>query len=120
MIIKPNRGRDWLDWQRKVCSAGKWVGLGALLLMMGALLFGEMGIPRYLHLREHAEQLDHELTDLQRLNGELRADLDRVQYDSTRIEELARERLGYVRRGETVYQMAPNGVKERPSPVKTP
>ena len=73
MIIKPNRGRDWLDWQRKVCSAGKWVGLGALLLMMGALLFGEMGIPRYLHLREHAEQLDHELADLQRLNGELRA-----------------------------------------------
>ncbi len=88
--------------------------------MMGALLFGEMGIPRYMHLREHAEQLDQELADLQRLNGELRADLDRVQYDSTRIEELARERLGYVRRGETVYQMAPNGEKERPSTVRTP
>ena len=120
MIIKPNRGRDWLDWQRKLCSAGKWVGLGALVLMMGALLFGDMGIPRYVHLREHAEQLDQELADLQRLNGQLRADLDRVQYDSTRIEELARERLGYVRRGETVYQMAPNGEKERPSTVKTP
>ena len=26
VIIKPNRGRDWLDWQRKLCSAGKWVG----------------------------------------------------------------------------------------------
>lgn len=120
MIIKPNRGRDWLDWQRKVCSAGKWVGLAALVFMMGALLFGDMGIPRYVHLREHAEQLDQELADLQRLNGELRADLDRVQYDSTRIEELARERLGYVRRGETVYQMAPNGEKERSSTVRTP
>ncbi len=120
MIIKPNRGRDWLDWQRKLCSAGKWVGLGALFLMMGALLFGEMGISRYLHLREHAELLDHELADLQRLNGELRADLDRVQYDSTRIEELARERLGYVRKGETVYQLAPLGEKERLPTVKTP
>lgn len=120
MIIKPNRGRDWLDWQRKVCSAGKWVGLGALVFMMGALLFGDMGIARYMHLREHAEQLAQELADLQRLNGELRADLDRVQYDSTRIEELARERLGYVRKGETVYQMSPNGDKERPSTVRTP
>ena len=120
VIIKPNRGRDWLDWQRKLCCAGKWVGLGALFLMIGALLFGEMGISRYLHLREHAEQFDQELADLQRLNGALRADLDRVQYDTTRIEELARERLGYVRKGETVYQLAPLGEKERLPTVKTP
>lgn len=119
-MIKPNRGRDWLDWQRKLYSTGKWGGLGALLLMMGALLFGEMGISRYLHLRDHAEQLGQELSDLQRLNGELRMDLDRVQYDPLRIEELARERLGYVRRGETVYQLAPLGEKERIPTVKTP
>ena len=120
MIIKPNRGRHWLDWQRKLCSAGKWVGFGALVLMMGTLLFGEMGISRYLHLRQHAEQLDQELSDLQRLNSALRTDLDRVQYDTTRIEELARERLGYVRKGETVYQLAPVGEKERFPSVKTP
>jgi cell division protein FtsB len=120
VIIKPNRGRDWLDWQRKLCSAGKWVGFGALVLMMGTLLFGEMGISRYLHLRQHAEQLDQELSDLQRLNSALRTDLDRVQYDTTRIEELARERLGYVRKGETVYQLAPVGEKERFPSVKTP
>ena len=120
MIIKPNRGRDWLDWQRKLCAAGKWVGLGALVLMIGALLFGEMGISHYLHLREHAEQLDQELLDLQRLNSALRTDLDRVQYDTTRIEELARERLGYVRKGETVYQLAPVGEKDRFPSVKTP
>ena len=120
MMIKPNRGRDWLEWQRKLCSAGKWVGLGALFLMMGTLLFGEMGISRYLHLRDHAEQLDQELAELQRLNGELRTDLDRVQYDPTRIEELARERLGYVRKGETVYQLAPIGEKERFPTVRTP
>ncbi|WHZ20966.1 MAG: hypothetical protein OJF47_000078 [Nitrospira sp.] len=119
-MIKPNRGRDWLDWQRKLCAAGTWVGLGALLLMLGTLLFGEMGISHYLHLRDHAEQLDQELSDLRRLNGELRMDLDRVQYDPTRIEELAREQLGYVRKGETVYQLAPTGEKERVPLVKTP
>lgn len=106
-MVKPNRGRDWLNWQRKLWAVAKWAGVGALLLMAGSLVFGEMGMPRYLGMREHAQQLERELVQLQRLNGELRTDIDRVQYDPIRIEELARERLGYVRKGETVYQLAP-------------
>ena len=106
-MIKPNRGRDWLNWRRKLSTAGKWAGLLTLLLMAGSLIFGEMGIPRYLGMREYKQQLERELVQLQRLNGELRLDIDRVQYDPIRIEELARERLGYVRKGETVYQLAP-------------
>jgi cell division protein FtsB len=119
-MIKPNRGREWLDWQRKLVTAGKWTGLAAILVMIGGLLFGEMGISRYLHLRSHAEQLEHELAELQRLNGELRTDLDRVQYDSARIEELAREQLGYVRKGETVYQLAPGAEREKFYPGRRP
>jgi len=106
-MVKPNRGRDWLHWQRRAVTIAKWSGLVALLLMMGSLMFGQMGVPRYLGMRQHAEELEHELVQLQRLNGELRTDIDRVQYDPVRIEELARERLGYVRKGETVYQLAP-------------
>jgi cell division protein FtsB len=106
-MIKPNRGRDWLNWQRKLLTAGQLVGLTTLLLMAGSLIFGEMGIPRYLGMRDHVQQLERDLLQLQRLNGELRLDIDRVQYDPIRLEELARERLGYVRKGETVYQLAP-------------
>jgi cell division protein FtsB len=106
-MIKPNRGRDWLNWRRKLLTAGQLAGLTTLLLMAGSLIFGEMGIPRYLGMRDHAQQLERELVQLQRLNGELRLDIDRVQYDPIRLEELARERLGYVRKGETVYQLAP-------------
>jgi cell division protein FtsB len=106
-MIKPNRGRDWLNWRRKLLTAGKWAGILTLLLMAGSLVFGEMGVPRYLSMRGHAQQLEQELVQLQRLNAELRIDIDRVQYDPIRLEELARERLGYVRKGETVYQLAP-------------
>ena len=88
-MVKPNRGRDWLDWQRKLLIAAKWIGLTAVILMAGSLLIGEMGVPRYLSMRAHMEQLGRELTDLQHLNTELRTDIDRVQYDSVRIEELA-------------------------------
>lgn len=115
-MVKPNRGRDWLDWQRKLFNAAKWLGLAALILMAGSLLVGEMGVSRYLSMRAHMEQLNRELTDLQHLNVELRTDIDRVQYDPVRIEELARERLGYVRKGETVYQLAP--ARELGGPVR--
>ena len=60
-MVKPNRGRDWLDWQRKLFIAAKWIGLAALVLMAGSLLAGEMGVPRYLSMRAHMEQLGREL-----------------------------------------------------------
>jgi cell division protein FtsB len=119
-MIKPNRGREWLDWQRKLLAAAKWTGLAAILVMLGGLLFGEMGMSRYFQLRSHAEQLEHELAELQRLNAELRTDLDRVQYDSVRLEELAREQLGYVRKGETVYQLAPGPERDKIYPGRRP
>ena len=118
VIIKPNRGRDWLDWQRKVCSAGKWVGLGALLLMMGALPFRRDGDPAVPAFCASTPNNWITVADLQRLNGELRADLDRVQYDSTRIEELARNGWGMCG-GRDGLSDGMNGERNG-LPVKTP
>jgi cell division protein FtsB len=70
-----------------------------------AFFFGDMGLFKYLQMRDHARQLEQELKDLERTNGELRTDIRRAQSDPARIEELARERLGFVRPGETVYQI---------------
>jgi cell division protein FtsB len=94
----------------------KWGGVGALFLLAASLMFGEMSITRYLEMRDHARQLERELLELRKVNVNLRTDIDRVQYDPTRIEELARERLGYVRKGETVYQLAPLREADEPRP----
>jgi len=83
-------------------------GLFAITLG-GAFFFGDMGVFKYLRMRDHARQLEQELKDLERTNAELKTEIKRTQSDPARIEELARERLGYVRPGETVYQI----VKER-------
>ena len=53
----------------------------------------------------HAQTLEEEIRELERMSAELQTEIHRVQHDPARIEELARERLGFVREGETVYQI---------------
>ena len=116
MIVKRNRGREWLDWQRRWVTGAQYIGAGMCLLLLLALFFGEMGLPRYFSMREHAQQLEREIRDIQRATVMLRGEIDRLEHDPARIEQLARERLGYVRKGETVYQVVPEGVEERSRP----
>lgn len=116
MIIKQNRGRQWLYWQRRVVTAAQYIGLGACALLLAALFFGEMGLLRYLGMRDHAQQLELEIMDLERTGRALRAEIDRLERDPVKIEQLARERLGLVRRGETVYQLVPDSSQERSRP----
>jgi cell division protein FtsB len=113
MIIKQNRGRVWLDWQRRMGTVAQVAGAGACVWLLVAFCFGNMGLPRYLAMREQVAQLDRDLLALRRDNSGLRGEIARLQHDPAKIEQLARERLGYVRKGETVYQLSPDPVKDR-------
>jgi cell division protein FtsB len=116
MIIKRNRGRQWLDWQRRIVTSAHYVGAAVCLLLLVVLVFGDMGLLRYISMREQAQQLDRDLQELQRTTRGLRVDVDRLAHDPAKIEQLAREQLGYVRKGETVYQLVPSPSQERPRP----
>ena len=105
MIIKQNRGRQWLDWQRRMVVVAQVAGMGACLWLFVTLFFGEMGLLRYVAMRNYAGQLERDLSALRNETALLRKDIVRLQHDPARIEQLARERLGYVRKGETVYQL---------------
>jgi cell division protein FtsB len=74
-------------------------------VLLGSFIFDEMGVPKYFEMRRHAKQLEQDIHELDRTNGGLRTEIRQVQHDPARIEELARERLGFVRKGETVYQL---------------
>ena len=79
---------------------------GVFAVTLGvAFFFGDMGVFKYLQMRDHSKQLEQELKDLERMNVELKTEIRRTQNDPIRIEELARERLGFMRPGETVYQI---------------
>lgn len=107
-MTRKNRSQRSLDWEQRT---SRWVMLVLGGSLAVALLFSffmdEMGLPKYLRMLRHAQQLEQEIKDLQQSNSELRTEISRIQHDPVRMEELARERLGYVRKGETVYQLVP-------------
>lgn len=73
-------------------------------MLVGSIIFDDMGLSKYLAMRQQAQQLEKEIREFEESNTALRREIDRIQHDPARLEELARERLGLVRRGETVYQ----------------
>ncbi len=119
MIIKQNRGRQWLEWRQRVLILLQVIGAGGCGWLFVALFSGEMGLTRYLSMRDQAWNLDQELSALRRENTMLQHDITRLQHDPAKIEQLAREQLGYVRKGETVYQLAPDPDK-KPEPLLKP
>lgn len=119
MIIKQNRGRQWLEWRQRVLIVIQVVGAGGCVWLFVALFSGEMGLNRYLSMRDYAKTLEHALSALRRENATLQRDIIRLQHDPAKIEQLAREQLGYVRKGETVYQLAPD-LEKQPQPFSKP
>ncbi len=105
-MAKRNRSRQALRRQQ-LTFRGVLLIVGITLggFLTFSFFFDEMGLRKYLSIQEQAGQLEREIRDLKRTTAELRIELDRVQHSPARIEELARERLGYVRKGETVYQI---------------
>lgn len=105
MVLKSNRGKQWLNWQRRLVVVAHVAGMGACVWLFVTLFFGEMGLLRYVAMRNYSGQLESDLSALRNETASLREDIARLQHDPAKIEQLAREQLGYVRKGETVYQL---------------
>lgn len=109
-MMRRNRTHDTVKRRTRLFARVAMLAGGVFTVTLGvAFFFGDMGLFKYLKMRDHSRQLEQELKDLERTNAELKTEIRRTQNDPIRIEELARERLGFVRPGETVYQI----VKEK-------
>ena len=103
-MTRRNRSRS-PQHRRLVARRILLIGLVFGTVLLGSFIFDEMGVPKYFEMRRHAKQLEQDIRELERTNGRLRSEMHQIQHDPARIEELARERLGFVRKGETVYQL---------------
>jgi cell division protein FtsB len=111
-MVKRNHRHQVLEWQRRTSWGFALLAGGALaILLVISFFFDEMGVPKYLAMLRHLQQLEQEIRGLERANAESRTEINRIQHDPVRIEELARERLGFVRKGETVYQIVEEASK---------
>ncbi len=108
-MSRRNQSRTVLE-RRERASRGfiVFVVLAVGLMLGVSFFFDERGVPKYLEMLGRAERLESEIKELQKTNTDLRTEIARAQRDPAKIEELARERLGLVRKGETVYQIIEN------------
>ena len=62
------------------------------------------GLPQYWMMTQELDRTQDEIASLEQANTALREDIDLLESDLFTLEQVARERLGYVKEGETVYQ----------------
>ncbi len=104
--MRPNNKKQvsrgfWGD----VCDRLPLVGAFILMsLLAGTMFFNADGLPLYFKMRDSRQHLIEQIQQLEYINVAMQEDITRIQGDPQRLEELARNRLGMVRPGETVYQ----------------
>lgn len=93
-----------------------------LILLTGAVFLTQL-VPygQIIDSRQAVADARTQLAGLETENAALQADVDALQTDAE-IEKLAREKLGYVRPGETAYVVldppgTPDEVEEAPAPA---
>ncbi len=80
------------------------MGIVGGIFFLGVWVFHAAGVPQYLEMLGEMERLERDIRELEHANIALRAEIGRMEHDPLKLEELARERLGFVRKGEVVYQ----------------
>lgn len=96
------------------------IAIVTLLILLTGAVFLTQVVP-YRQIVDSQRQVAEaraELASLEAENAEMAADVEALQTDSE-IERLAREKLGYVRPGETAYVVLdPPGASEEAEPVE--
>jgi cell division protein FtsB len=85
--------------------ARKYGLLALFLALVFVIFFSENGVLDYIKLRQQITTVDMSIKKLESENVVLRANIDRVQSDDRYLEDLAREKYGFIREGEKVYRV---------------
>ena len=106
-MVREERGRSEVGLRKKAAI------LASIIVVVGLLvgsLFGDRGLLQLVSQRERADALAREIEQLKADNSRLAAEIGALRTDPSAIERLAREELGLVRPGETVFV-----IREEPS-----
>lgn len=98
---------------RQLKKPGRWfvprlpgyllgLSIGIMLCVVWALQ--GTGLPQYWMMTRELDRTQEEIISLEYANAALREEIHHLESDLFTLETLARERLGYVKEGEVVYQ----------------
>lgn len=97
---------------RQLKTSGRWsarslgypLGLSIGIMLCVAWALQGTGLPQYWMMTQELDRTQEEILSLEYANAALRKDIHHLESDLFTLETLARERLGYVKEGEMVYQ----------------
>ena len=88
---------------------GAVVGVCVSLALGVSLVAAHRGATRLWELQDEQEALEQRIVRLQRGNDDLRRHIERMKSDPAYLERVVRQRLGWIRPGEIVYRLRPEG-----------
>ena len=116
MRTRPNQRKTTLKARQKRRWMVYVVGSGLLMSYFTyEFFFDSMGFMKYLNMKRTQGQIAEEIKAIEDENARLRKNISAVKHDPATLEGLARDRLGLVKEGETVF-LIPPGAKLTPSP----
>ena len=86
--------------KRLFCAMALFIN-GYLLL---SFLFGEMGLLKFIKMKQTYAQIQRENRDLREEDERLARRIEMLKTDPDTIEQIARDRLGLVKEGELIYE----------------
>ncbi len=112
MRTRPNQRKTALKAKQKRRWAVYVIGGGLLMSYFTyEFFFDSMGFMKYLNMKRTQGQIAEEIKGIEEENARLRKNISAVKHDPAALEGLARDRLGLVKEGETVF-LIPPGTKQ--------
>ena len=85
-----------------------WFSAGIIALLLGSAWLGQDGYLAVIANKGRVAELKKEIGEIEAKNRELRTEIRSLRSDDRMIERIAREDLGLVKKGETVYEFIPS------------
>ena len=112
MRTRPNQRKTTLKTRQKRRWTVYVVGGGLLMSYFTyEFFFDSMGFMKYLNMKRTQGQIVEEIKGIEDENARLKRNISAVKHDPATLEGLARDRLGLVKEGETVF-LIPPGTKQ--------
>jgi cell division protein FtsB len=105
------RGQVRREWKRRTYFFFAMV-FCAFGLLSYSLLFGDMGLIKYIELRQNKARLEQEISRLEKENKTLSQQVDSLKKDPYYIEKYAREEYGLAKPDEVIFQFKKNTQQE--------
>jgi cell division protein FtsB len=86
--------------------------LGITALVLAALAsvgYGSQSLTRVWQIKGEVESLERQIVGLRTENAQLHVEVTKLRHDPDALEEVARERLGFVKQGERILKLPPGG-----------